>query len=205
MSTQTIFSSGNFWHASDPVFDATVGAFHIGHREITATMADVSATITILAWAIGFDGRSGAAVRYEDIKSILGNVGGDGLTAIHLAGIEGNQFGSMSERNDLLGEAACIWISATSDGDDRRGAVLAALDGTLVQLLTVVPYEKSAPLRSTYLLDAIAVNMEARSSDGFTSVEPNRAQVMDRLPALDDLPHVLQDGAIHTETYRVKM
>lgn len=201
MSTRYTIPSGNSRHVSTPEFDLATGAIQVGYREITANMVDIPEPIKLMAWAIGFDGRSGAAVRYEDIKSILGTVGGDGLVAIKLTGIEGQRFGSMSERTDLLGEAACTWVSWTSDLPDGRGAVLAAHDDALVQVFTVLPYSQTASLRSTYLLDAIADSMEQRSSDRFTSMEPDRASVMDRLPALDDLPLVLQDGTVVAETY----
>ena len=204
MSTRYNISPGNSWHVSTPEFELSTGAIQVGYREITANMVGVPDPIRLMAWAIGFDGRSGAAVRYEDVKSVLGAVGGDGLAAIRLTGIEGQRFGSMSERTDLLGEVACTWISSTTDRPDGRGAVLAAHDDALVQILTVMPYSQTAPLRSTYLLDDIATTMEQRSSDRFTRIEPDRASVMDRLPALDDLPLVLQEAMIVAETYNTE-
>ena len=205
MSTQALVPSHRFSHVSDPQFDPATGALQVGYRNIVATLSGTAQPIELTAWAIGFDGRSGASVRYANIKTLLGTVGGDGIIAIRLTGITGDQFGSMSERADLSGESAEIWITSVKEFPDSRGAVLTVLDGTLIQILTVTPYDQSAPLRSTHLIEAIATGMAMRSPQQFASVEPDRAALMDRLPALDDLPRMAINGTIQRESYETRM
>lgn len=203
MPFRSSYTASRLQQPRPPEFDPANAALQVGYREISGTMTGVDDPLTINSWAIGFSGASAAFVRYEDIKSILGNVGGDGLVAIRLSGIVGDLFGSMSERVDLVGESAIVYITSNRDQPDDHGALMVGLNHALVQLISVVPYERVAPLRPTYLLEDMAANMEARSPEQYANVDPDRSELMDRLPSLQDLPLVLENATIIEETYVV--
>lgn len=184
----------------DP-YDPTIDVPQAAYREISGDLPSTGVPIALRAWALVFDGAPRSLVRYRYIENLLNNVGADGLIAVPLEGITGDRFGNMSARTDLLGEIATIWVTATADGSEARGAVLAGLTGEVVHLLSLDPYAAAGGDRAVYLLETIAMNMAARQSELLRTAADD---TMSRLPLVGDAADRLDNAMVGVNWYRAR-
>lgn len=179
-------------------FDPTEGSSQFGYREISGDIPGTDSQVSLLAWAIVFREESGSLDSYRHIEQLLNSVGADGLVHLPISGIVGDRFGNMSERTDSIGEYTTIWVSALSGGGEERGAVLASLKGVMVQLIATSPYIATERDRAVYLVEHLAINIEARESD--LSLTPEN-DTMSRLPKLGDVAGLLENASITINRY----
>ena len=184
----------------DP-YDPTIDVPQAAYREISGDLPSTGVPIALRAWVLVFDGAPRSLVRYRYIENLLNNVGADGLISVPIEGITGDRFGNMSARTDLLGEIATIWVTATADGSDARGAVLAGLNGEAVHLVSLDPYAAAGGDRAVYLLETIAMNMAARQSELLRTAADD---TMSRLPLVDDAADRLDNAMVGVSWYRAR-
>lgn len=180
------------------VFDPTAGASRMGYREIAGDVPSTGQRTSLHCHAIVFDEESAAFDRYREIVTVLGSVDGNGLAISRLPYLDADRFGSMSERTDTLGEVTTLWVTGTSAGGEKRGAVLAAVNGQLIQLLALGEYKAVGKDRATYLLEHLAHAMSARQTE--LELEP-WAATMSYLPLLQDVGKLMLNTEITSNRY----
>ena len=192
--TQRLRQSSATW------FDPSTGASQVGVRQISGDVPSTRQRISLIAWAIIFETAAEAKDRYDHIAQLLVDVGADARIRQPITGVEGETFGNMSERTDLIGQVSTIWVTATTGPDQARGAVLASTGGTLVQLLSTDLYVASGEDRAIYMVEALAERMAARERG--MDLSP-AADTMARLPILVDVHGLLEDASIVFNQYGI--
>lgn len=104
----------------------------------------------------------------------------------------------MSERTDLLGERATIWVSSYEDDGDARGAVLIGSDAELVHIIAIDPYPTAGTERAVYVIEHIAMRMSNRLQKLTLSVS---GDTMPRLPLVADVAEGLDNAHITVSRY----
>lgn len=179
-------------------YDPVHGATQLGYRVFEGALPSTGETISMRAWAIVFVDDAHGRASYTRVSALMGRVDAIGLIEQPIAGITGDRFGNMSERDDLLGERATIWVSAYADDAEARGAVLVASDAELVQIVTIDPYIASGNHRAVHVIEHIAKRMHERAQ-AFDL--PAYADTMSRLPLVADVAESLDSARITLNRY----
>lgn len=183
------------------VIDPTEGASQIGYREISGDLPSTGERLLLKTWAIVFDLQPQANYRYQLLRDLLESVNSKGLAAVRLDGVAADRLGSLSERTDSLGQVTTIWVTALTDDDTARGAILVALSDVVVHLLAVPPYKAEGNERGVYLLEGIATNMDVRLENLRL---PAWSDTMSRLPILGDVSDALLNTRVGINTYTAR-
>lgn len=183
------------------VIDPTEGASQIGYREIAGDLPSTDERLVLKAWAIVFALQPQAISRYQLLTELLESVNSHGLAAVRLATIAADRLGNMSERTDLLGDAATIWVTALADDDASRGAILIALDDIVVHILAISPYQADGDERAVYFLERVALSMSPRLDE---LRFPAWGDTMSRLPILGDIGDALLNTRVGINTYTAR-
>lgn len=193
--------TGVLQHLSEPgahpVHDASQTGFRIISGEIPATDSRVS----LSAWALVFKDTQLTNANYQQVVLTLGAVGADGLILAPLDGVPGDRFGSMSERPGLSGDLINVWVTSYANSGDERGAVLARLHGTLLQLLAIDPFVAKVERGPVRMVERISERMASRERD---LPLPPEADTMSRLPVLTDTYAWLEQSRIEVNRYWVQ-
>lgn len=179
-------------------FDPTEGSAQIGYREISGDLPSTGERITLRAWAIVFALAPSSRHHYRLIEELLGTVDGNARPIARLADIRANRFGNMSERTDLLGEYSTLWVTSLADDGEARGAVLAVLNGVMVQIIATDPYIAADVDRAAYVIERTAMNMADREAE---LTLPPENDTKARLPILNDVNDSLENASIGINQY----
>lgn len=182
----------------ESVFDVTKGASNTGYREIVGVVPSSGERVRLLCWALVFADSGMALTHYESVVNLLSEVDGDGRAIFSFSDDPVNSYGSLSERTDLIGDLATIWVTATARHEPARGAVLASANGTVVHLLDISPYSATGEDRAIHMIERLAVNMASRLSEPKL---PPGSDTMSRLPILGDLDDTLASTRITYNRY----
>lgn len=181
-------------------YDPTVGTSQVGFRSISGNVVSSGERVQLRAWALVYPLCVVADSYYDLFVSLLAEVSSEGVIALPVDGIRGEKFADMSERVDLIGERATIWVTSMIDDDKRRGGVLAAVSDNLVYLVTMDSYVGAGPERAVYLLEAITRNTASRVAE--LKLSPT-ADTMGRLPVLQDIGDLLGNTRVDASWYKV--
>jgi hypothetical protein len=181
-------------------YNPTVGTSQVGFRAISGDLASSGERLYLRAWALVYPLCVVADSSYDLFVSLFAEVGSDGIIALPIDGISGENFANMSERVDLIGERATIWVTSHNDDDEKRGAVLAAVSDNLVHLVTLEPYTGEGEDRAVYLLEDIVGNTSRRVAE---LKLPPTADTMGRLPVLQDIGDLLGNTRVDESWYNV--
>lgn len=180
--------------------DPTIGSLQFGYREISGEVSSTGESVELFAWAIVFSDVTGAMAGYLHIVNELAAVTIDGVAAVNVAGMPTDRIGNMSERGGLYGDVATIWVTATFNDEDARGAILAAQDESLVIILALSAYTAGGDDRAVRVVERIAEIMADRHA---VLKLPPFADTMSRLPILQDLDGILESTAVTYNRYTV--
>ncbi|MCA9834572.1 MAG: hypothetical protein KC435_11530 [Thermomicrobiales bacterium] len=178
--------------------DPTIGSLQYGYREIAGDVPSTGERIRLVAWAIVF--ADTAMNGYDIAVDELANVTDEGLAAVNIADMPTDRIGSMSERDGLYGDVATIWVTASVNGEDARGAILAAQDESLLITLALSEYEAQGEDRAVRMIERVAATMAERHAS--LKLAPF-ADTMSRLPILRDLDGILENTAVTFNRYTV--
>jgi hypothetical protein len=193
-------------HPSSQLFSAsrhynpTEGTSQVGYRAISGDIASSGERVQLRAWALVYPLCVVADSYYDLFVSLFAEVSSDGIIALPVDGIRAEKFADMSERVDLIGERATIWVTSMMDNEEKRGGVLAAVSDNLVHLLTLDSYSAVGRERAVYVLEAITRNTAERVAG--LKLSPT-ADTMGRLPVLQDIVDLLDNTRVDASWYKV--
>ncbi len=187
--------------SSQIAFDPAQGASRAEYREIHGDLISSGERVMLHCWAIVFDHELLAQSRYDVIVALLGEVRGDARALIRLTDAPVDRFGNLSERDDLIGELATIWVTANQSQDPARGAVLLSVDTTLVHLIVIDPYLATGHERAVRIVEQLARAMAQRQAE---IMLPPGADTMARLPILADLGDSLENTKVGINRYTAR-
>lgn len=131
---------------------------------------------------------------------MLNTVDGTAQAIVSIKGVTAKRLGNMSERADLLGDVATLWVTAGNDDVAERGAFLASQNDECLQLITTSPYRALEEERAVDLVEKLALAMNQRMVN---LKLPAWSDTMSRLPQLGDLGDTLYQSAITVNRYSV--
>lgn len=181
-------------------YSPLVGTSQVGYRAISGEIASSGERVLLRAWALVYPLCVVADSHYDLFVSLLAEVNRDGIIALRIDGVNGDNFANMSERVDLIGERATIWVTSMIDDDDKRGAVMAAVSDNMVLLLTFDAYVGQGNERAVYLLENVTQNIATRVKQ--LKLSPT-ADTMGRLPVLQDIGDLLAKARVDESWYKV--
>jgi len=194
------------WHemkqdGTAPAFDPTQAAMQVGFRKISFTIPEAHTATTLHAWTIIFQQHPISRARYRKLEFLFGQVDSHGFLPETVAGVSGRRASSMSERNDLIGEYATIWVTSDDVDAPERGAVLAGLNGVVIHLMAIDPIVSAGNESPAQMLDEIGRNIAARVPEMLMAHEVDEEQTVARLPQPEDLPAFAGDIQIVEDRY----
>lgn len=179
-------------------FDPTGGSSQVGYREISGDVPSTGERITLRAWAIIFALEPSSRHHYRLMEELLGTVDGNARPVARLSDIRANRLGNLSERTDLLGDYSTLWVTSLADRGEARGAILASLNGVMIQIIATEPYIAADVDRAVYVIERTAMNM-ANREEKLTLPPENDTKA--RLPILDDVKGLLENTSIGANQY----
>ena len=122
-------------------YDPATSAPQVARRVFNGDIPSSGEAIRIQTWAIAFQHHPQSRARYRKLEGMLSSVNELGYIPVKLDDVPGVMVSSLSERTDLMGEFTTIWITCMDRRSEKRGALLACLNGAIVQLIATDIYE----------------------------------------------------------------
>lgn len=109
-------------------YNPAVGTSQVGYRAISGDISS-GERVHLQAWALVYPLCVIADSYYDLFVKLFAEVNSRGVVALPINGITSQKFANMSERANLIGERATIWVTSMINDDRQRGAVAVALSG----------------------------------------------------------------------------